>query len=63
MVPATPSAKSNLMACLPHIYTIDDVATMTGENLELLKKIATNYDNIDYGKMVHVHNGTEGGTT
>ncbi|EUC00654.1 hypothetical protein PMI07_003940 [Rhizobium sp. CF080] len=50
------------MARSTHIYTIEDVATMIGENLELLQEIAANSDNIDYGEMVHVHNGTEDGT-
>lgn len=27
------------------------------------QEIAANSDNIDYGEMVHVHNGTEDGTT
>lgn len=51
------------MARSTHIYTIEDVATMIGENLELLQEITANSDNIDYGEMVHVHNGTEDGTT
>ncbi len=52
-----------LMARSTQIYTIEDVATMIGENLELLQEIAANSDNIDSGETVHVHNGTENGTT
>ncbi|MDK4741305.1 hypothetical protein PH547_20665 [Rhizobium sp. CNPSo 3464] len=51
------------MARSMHIYTIENVAAMIGENLELLQEIAANSDNIDYGEMVRVHNGTEDGTT
>ncbi|WEJ08609.1 hypothetical protein N0Q91_02400 (plasmid) [Sinorhizobium sp. K101] len=36
---------------------------MIGESLELLRVISANSENIDYGEMVHVHNGTEEGTT
>ncbi|WP_376776067.1 hypothetical protein [Rhizobium populisoli] len=41
----------------------EDRDVMIGENLELLQEIAANSDNIDYGKMVNVHNGSEEGTT
>ena len=51
------------MARSLHIYTIEDVAAMISENLELLREISANSDNIDYGEMVHIHNGTEEGTT
>ncbi|MEX2746289.1 hypothetical protein AB3480_34815 [Rhizobium mongolense] len=47
-------AKGRLMARSMHIYTIEDVAAMTGETLELLREISANSDNIDYGKMMHV---------
>lgn len=46
-----------------NIYMIEEVAAILGENLGLLKEIARNPDNIDYGEMVHIHNGTEDGTT
>lgn len=45
------------------IYLIEEVAIILGENLELLKEIVRNPDNIDYGEMVNIHNGTEDGTT
>lgn len=46
-----------------HIYTIEDVAAMISENLELLTVISANSDHVDYGEMVHVHNRAEKGTT
>ena len=46
-----------------HIYAIDYVATMIGENLELLEQIATNSDNIDYGEMIDVATGPDEGIT
>ena len=51
------------MARPTHVYTIDYVASLIGENLELLEEIASNSDNIDYGEMIHVHDGTEEGIT
>lgn len=51
------------MARPTHVYTIEYVATLIGENLELLKEIAGNSDNIDYGEMIHVHDGTDEGIT
>jgi len=51
------------MARPTHVYTIGYVATLIGENLELLREIASNSDNIDYGEMIHAHDGTEEGIT
>jgi hypothetical protein len=51
------------MARTTHVYTIDHVATLIGENLELLRKVASNFDNIDYGEMIHVQDGSEEGIT
>ena len=51
------------MARTTHVYTIDHVATLIGENLDLLREVASNPDNIDYGEMIHVHDGTEEGIT
>lgn len=42
------------MARPTHVYTIEYVATLIGENLELVQEIASNSDNIDYGEMIHV---------
>ncbi|KQV33181.1 MULTISPECIES: hypothetical protein [unclassified Rhizobium] len=51
------------MARPTHVYTIDYVATLIGENLELLEEIASNSDNIDYGEMIHVYDATDKGIT
>ncbi|OJU66571.1 MAG: hypothetical protein BGO05_11650, partial [Rhizobiales bacterium 63-7] len=51
------------MARQTHVYTIEYVATLIGENLELLEEIASNSDNIDYGEMIHVYDGTDEGIT
>jgi hypothetical protein len=46
-----------------HVCTIEYVATLIGENLELLREIASNSDNIDYGEMIHVDDGSDEGIT
>lgn len=46
-----------------HVYTINYLATLIGENLELLQEVASNSDNIDYGEMIHAHDGSEEGIT
>jgi hypothetical protein len=51
------------MARTTHVDTIDHVATLIGENLELLREVASNSDNIDHGEMIHVQDGTEEGIT
>ncbi|MGV2184694.1 hypothetical protein [Rhizobium rhizogenes] len=51
------------MARPTHVYTIEYVATLIGENLELLEEIVSNSDNIDYGEMIHVYDGTDEGST
>ncbi len=51
------------MARPTHVYTIEYVATLIGENLELLEEIASNSDNIDYGEMIHVYDGPDEGIT
>lgn len=51
------------MARITHVCSIDQVARMTGESLELIEVVGWNADNIDYGEMVHVHDGTEEGIT
>ena len=57
------STGGGLMARPTHVYTIEYVATLIGENLELLQEVASNSDNIDYGEMIHAYNGTEEGIT
>jgi hypothetical protein len=51
------------MARPTNVYTIEYVATLIGENLELLEEIASNSDNIDYGEMIYVYDGTDEGST
>lgn len=56
-------AGGSLMVRTTHVCTIDHVATLIGENLELLREVASNPDNIDYREMIHVQDGTEEGIT
>ena len=51
------------MARVTHVYGIDHVAKMIGESRELTDVVSWNSDNIDYGEMIHVHDGTEEGIT
>lgn len=57
------AAESRLMARVTHVYSIDHVAKMIGESLELIEVVSCNPDNIDYGEMIHVHDGTDEGIT
>lgn len=41
-------------------FSIAHVARKIDENLELLEQVAMNGDNIDYGEMIYVHDGSEG---
>ncbi len=45
------TADGGLMARPTHVYTIEYVAMLIGENLELVQEIASNSDNIDHGEM------------
>ena len=54
-------ADGGLIARPTHVYTINYVATLIGENLELLHQIASNSDNIDYVEMIRAHDGSEEG--
>lgn len=49
------------MARVTHVHTIDEVARRIGENLELIEIVSANSDNIDYGEMIWVDDGTEEG--
>lgn len=49
------------MARITHVHTIDEVARRIGENLELIEIVSANSDNIDYGEMIWVDDGTEEG--
>lgn len=50
------------MARSRFIYTLSQVASMTGENLELIEEVTANSDNISEGELVYVSDGTEDGT-
>ena len=54
-------AGRRLTARPTHVYTIDYVATVIGENIELIRKIAGTSDNIDYGEIIYAHDGREEG--
>jgi hypothetical protein len=56
-------ADGGLMARPTHVYMIDYVDSRIGENIELLQQIANNSYNIDYGEMIHAHDGNEEGIT
>ena len=47
------------MARSTYVYSIGYVAALIGENLELLEEVAANSDNIDYGEMIRVCDGTD----
>ena len=51
------------MARVALVYSIDQVARITGESLELIDVVSQNTDNIEYGEIIHVHDGTEEGIT
>jgi hypothetical protein len=44
-------------------YSLAHVATMIGENRELLEVVAANPDDVDYGEMIHIIDGTKEGIT
>lgn len=44
-------------------FSIGHVARKIDENLELLEQVAMNGDNIDYGGMIYVHDGSVEGIT
>ena len=48
-----------MMAAVTHVYTIDYVAKMLGEDAELLEAIIYNDDNLTYGNIVSVYVGPE----
>ncbi len=51
------------MARPTHVHTIDYVASLIAENIELLLQIASNSGNIDCGDIICVHDGSEDGIT
>lgn len=50
------------MARSRFIYTLKEVASMIGENLELIEEVTANSDNIAEGELVYVRDGSEDGT-
>jgi len=48
-----------MMARVTQVYSIDEVARRIRESLELIELISWNDDNIDYGEMIRVYNGTD----
>ena len=48
-----------MMARVTQVYSIDEVARRIGESLDLIEIVSWNDDNIDYGEMIRVYNGTD----
>ena len=42
-----------------YVFSIDHVAKMIDESLELIDIVSSNSDNIDYGEMIQVYDGTD----
>ncbi|MCI4592555.1 hypothetical protein MOK15_21080 [Sphingobium sp. BYY-5] len=51
------------MATVTHIRTLDYVATMLGEDVELLEAIVWNDDNLTYGTIISVYTGPDEAVT
>jgi hypothetical protein len=51
-----------VMARSRFIYTLKEVASMIGENLELIEEVTANSDNITEGELVYIRDGSEDGT-
>lgn len=51
------------MAAVTHVCTIDYVAKMLGEDVELLEAIISNDDNLTYGNIVSVYAGADEAVT
>ncbi len=47
------------MARVTHIRTLDYVATILGEDIELLEAIVWNDDNLTYGNIISVYTGPD----
>ena len=47
------------MARPTYVFSIEHVAKMIDESLELIDIVSSNSDNIDYGEMIQVYNGTD----
>ncbi len=51
------------MARVNRVFTTKAVADLIGEDIELVEQISCNSDNIDYGEIIHVVDGSEYGET
>lgn len=51
------------MATVTHVYTIEHAATLLGEDPELIDAIISNDDNLSYGTIISICNGTEESAT
>lgn len=51
------------MAAVTHVCTIEHVAKMLGEDLEMLEAIVENDDNLSYGAIISIYTGSEEGIT
>lgn len=47
------------MAALTHVHTLDYVARMLDEDVELLEAIVSNDDNLTYGAIISVYTGPD----
>lgn len=47
------------MATITYVFTINHVAETLGEDLELLQAIVSNDDNLSYGSIISVYDGTD----
>ncbi len=47
------------MASVTRIHTLDHVAQVLGEDLEMLDEIVSNDDNLSYGNIITVHTGAD----
>ena len=51
------------MATVTHVCTIEYVAKMLGEDVEMLEAIIENDDNLSYGTIISIETGSEEGIT
>ena len=51
--------RGSLMATITHVRTLDYAAKMLGEDVELLKAIVWNDDNLTYGSIISVYTGPD----
>lgn len=51
------------MATVTHVFSIDYVAELLGEDAELLQAIVSNDDNLSYGGIVSVYTGPDDAIT